>query len=232
MSDVTSADLRLSAHRQHAAETSGGVSANEIYAAIEQTLMDHEIRGKILDYGAGVGSLSRVLLSRGRFEAIYAADIMARPDRLDGVTWIREDLNNSIPGYESCFDVVVAAEVIEHLENPRSMVRDIFRLCRPGGYMILTTPNNESIRARVSLLVRGHYVAFSDSCYPAHITALLRKDLYRIVQEAGFAKPSFRFIPKGCVPGLTRLTWQGVSGGLFQGVHFSDGILAVAQKPI
>ncbi len=61
-----------------------------------------------------------------------------------------EDLNNPIQGYASYFDVVVAAEVIEHLENPRCMVRDLFRLCRPGGSVIVTTPNNESLRAVIS----------------------------------------------------------------------------------
>ncbi len=215
-----------------AAEASGGISSDEIYTMIEETLTDLQLGGRSLDYGAGLGNLSKRLLSMRRFERLYAADIMEKPDGLAGVVWLQEDLNNPIQGYASYFDVVVAAEVIEHLENPRSMVRDLFRLCRPGGFVIVTTPNNESLRAVISLLVRGHYVAFNDSCYPAHITALLRKDLSRILQEAGFQPPRFRFTQKGAVPGLTRFTWQGASGGFLRGINFSDGMLAVAQKPL
>jgi 2-polyprenyl-3-methyl-5-hydroxy-6-metoxy-1,4-benzoquinol methylase len=223
--------LDLSTWRRQAAEASGGISSDEIYTMIEETLTDLQLGGRILDYGAGLGNLSKRLLSMRRFESLCAADIMDKPDGLAGVVWLREDLNNPIQGYASYFEVVVAAEVIKHLENPRSMVRDLFRLCRPGGYIVLTTPNNESLRALISLVVRGHYVAFNDSGYPAHITALLRKDLSRILQEAGFEPPRFRFTQKGAVPGLTRFTWQGASGGLLRGIHFSDGVLAVAQKP-
>src|SRR5690349_14983095 len=97
--------------------------------------------------------------------------------------------------------------------------------------MILTTPNNESIRSLMSLVVRGHYVYFNEGSYPAHITALLRKDLCRISQEAGFTMPSFRFTQKGRIPGAPRLTWQGLTFGLLKGVYFSDNVLAVAQRP-
>lgn len=221
----------LSTWRRQAAEASGGTSSDDIYSTIEETLVDYQLGGSILDYGAGIGNLSKRLLSMGRFETFYAADLMDKPHGLDGVAWLKADLNDPIQGYDSYFDVVVAAEVIEHLENPRSMVRDMFRLCRPGGYLVLTTPNNESLRAIISLLARGHYVAFNDGCYPAHITALLRKDLSRILLEAGFRPPSFRFAQKGAVPGFTQFTWQGASYGLLRGARFSDGVLAVTQKP-
>lgn len=224
--------LDLSDWRRQAAAASGGVSAEEIYTMIEATLTDHRVSGRILDYGAGVGNLSRRLLSMHRFDRLYAADILEEPEGLEGVTWLQEDLNNAVQGFDSYFDVVVAAEVIEHLENPRFMVRDLFRLCRSGGYLIITTPNNESLRALISLVVRGHYVAFNDACYPAHISALLRKDLTRIFQEAGFKLPLFRFTQQGAIPGLTRMTWQGASRGLLRGSWFSDGVLAVAQKPL
>jgi 2-polyprenyl-3-methyl-5-hydroxy-6-metoxy-1,4-benzoquinol methylase len=222
----------LSTWRRTAAEASGGISSDDIYGMIEGTLSDYQLGGRLLDYGAGLGNLSKRLLSMNRFERFYAADIMDKPEGLNDVVWLKEDLNNPIQGYDSYFDVVVAAEVIEHLENPRSMVRDMFRLCRPGGYLVLTTPNNESLRALISLVVRGHYVAFDDSCYPAHLTALLRKDLSRILLEAGFEQPHFRFTQKGAVPGLTRFTWQGASRGVLRGARFSDGVLAVTQKSL
>lgn len=217
--------------RLRASELSRGASAEEIYTIIDNVLLDANIKGSVLDYGAGIGNLSKRALWSQLFDQIFAADIMEKPEGLDGVTWITGDLNNPIHGFDSAFDVIVAAEVIEHLENPRAMLRELFRLCRPGGLVIVTTPNNESVRARISLFARGHYVAFNDSCYPAHITALLRKDLTRICQEAGFEAPAFRFTNVGGFPGFPRFTWQSPSLGLFRGLHFSDNLLAVARKP-
>ena len=64
-----------------------------------------------------MGQLTRRLLALQRFESVSAADIM-------GVPWIEQDLNNPVPGHDGRFDVVVAAEVIEHLQNPRFMIRE------------------------------------------------------------------------------------------------------------
>jgi SAM-dependent methyltransferase len=145
--------------------------------------------------------------------------------------WIQQDLSQSLPNREAEFDVVIAAEIIEHLENPRFTVREIFRVLKDGGWAIITTPNNESLRALLALVLRGHYVAFTDTSYPAHITALLRKDLTRIFREAGFSEPAFSFNGEGSVPGVPSLKWQGLSLGLLRGLRFCDNIVAVAQKP-
>jgi SAM-dependent methyltransferase len=128
------------------------------------------------------------------------------------------------------FDVVIAAEVIEHLENPRAVVREMFRLLRPGGRALLSTPNNESFRSRVALLVRGHFVAFGDTSYPAHITALVRKDLTRILAEAGFGRPRFASRKLAVCPGDRRGPGSH-SSGVARGVRFSDNVLVTAEKP-
>jgi 2-polyprenyl-3-methyl-5-hydroxy-6-metoxy-1,4-benzoquinol methylase len=142
-----------------------------------------------------------------------------------------QDLNKPLSNHDNAFDVVVAAEVIEHLENPRFMIREIFRILRPGGTALITTPNNESWRSLAALLLRGHYASFGDLSYPAHITPLLRKDLTRIFIEAGFPGPQFHFTDQGGIPGKPAVTWQNISLGLLKGMRFSDNLLAVATKP-
>ena len=88
------------------------------------------------------------------------------------------------------------------------VMRELSRTLIPGGTLILTTPNNESLRSLAALLVRGHYVAFSDSCYPAHITPLLRKDFMRICEEGRLLPPEFYFSGVGGIPGKPSITWQ------------------------
>lgn len=82
----------------------------------------------------------------------------------------------------------------------------------------------------LALLLQGHFVGFSDTCYPAHITPLLRKDIERILNEAGFSMSKFVFTNVGSIPKLPRLHWQTVSGGIFRGLHYSDNLIAVARK--
>jgi 2-polyprenyl-3-methyl-5-hydroxy-6-metoxy-1,4-benzoquinol methylase len=179
-------------YRQQAAEFSAGISGEVIHFCFGAALVSQSASGAVLDWGAGRGLLTQRLLTLNRFESITAVDIQSRPSSLDSsIQWIEADLNHPLNLETHSFDVIVSAEVIEHLENPRAIVREWFRLLKPEGLLIFSTPNNESWRALLALLMRGHFVDFGDSSYPAHITALMRKDITRILIEAGFNPPQF-----------------------------------------
>jgi 2-polyprenyl-3-methyl-5-hydroxy-6-metoxy-1,4-benzoquinol methylase len=229
---MTETSTAILEHRAKAAELSKGTSGNAIYALIERVIVERGLNGRILDYGAGVGQFTRRLLALERFQSVSATDIMRAPADLSGqVEWIEQDLNAPLQGRDDSFDIVVAPEVIEHLENPRFMLREIFRILRPGGTAIVTTPNNESWRSLIALLVRGHFTEFGESGYPAHITALLRKDFTRIFQEASFPAPDFYYTNSGGIPGHPVVKWQQISFGALKGRRYSDNILAIAAKP-
>jgi 2-polyprenyl-3-methyl-5-hydroxy-6-metoxy-1,4-benzoquinol methylase len=221
----------LKERRLHAAQESGGVSAGVIGTRFLQIVEQCELRGRVLDFGAGIGQLTRRLWTIERFEQVSGLDILPRPEGLpDAISWQCLDVNEGCALSSASFDVVIAAEVIEHLENPRQVAREWYRILKPGGTVVLSTPNNESLRSLLALLVRGHFTEFGDSSYPAHITALLRKDLMRILTEAGFSGVRFEFTDSGALPKLTAATWQQVSFGLLKGRRFSDNVIAIARK--
>jgi 2-polyprenyl-3-methyl-5-hydroxy-6-metoxy-1,4-benzoquinol methylase len=219
----------LEAQRQLASVASTGISNDSVYRTFEQVLTQLGLKGEILDFGAGTGNLTRRLQALNSFTSITAIDLMPRPVEIDeSVKWMSWDLNDALDIPAQSFDVIVSAEVIEHLENPRAVAREWFRLLRPGGTLIFSTPNNESWRSLLALVLQGHFVAFSDSCYPAHITALVRKDIDRILTEAGFCAPQFVFTNVGGIPKFPKLHWQAISAGLLRGIRFSDNLLAIA----
>ena len=192
----------LLAQRRAASEQSRGGSGEAIYSAVERRLGEMGASGDALDFGAGTGVLTRRLWSSGRFQSVTGADLYPRAaDLPSAVKWIERDLNQPLALPAASFDLIVGAEVIEHLENPRSICRELHRLLRPGGAVLLSTPNNESWRSLVALLVRGHFVAFGETSYPAHITALTRLDLKRCLTEAGFHGIRFAFTDTGGIPG-------------------------------
>lgn len=229
--DAASLPDGLAQRRLHAAAASGGISSDPIHRMALAALRRQGSGGDVLDFGAGLGGFARRLQEAGLYRTVSAVDIMARPEALpDAIVWRQADLNAPLPLPDGGFDAIAALEVIEHLENPRAMLRECFRLLRPGGLLVLTTPNVESLRSLASFALRGYFAAFGPQSYPAHITPLARIDLARAATEAGFTGHGFHWSDDGVLPGLTRHRWQTVSFGLARGRLFSDNLLLESRR--
>lgn len=101
---------------------------------------------RVLDLGAGEGFLCRILKDEGM--AVEACDFLAESFRCPDIPFTKADLNHPLPYPDEAFDCVVSVEVIEHIENHFTFVRELLRVTRPGGRVILTTPNTCSLSSR------------------------------------------------------------------------------------
>lgn len=69
----------------------------------------------------------------------------------------RVDLDaEKLPWERGCFDCVVCSDVIEHLENPAAVFREIARVLKPGGLFFLTYPHATNIFERLAFLLTGN----------------------------------------------------------------------------
>jgi len=144
------------------------------------------------------------------------------PD-LNGINTKAANLNELWPLPSDAFDVAVALEVIEHLENPRHFFREIIRITKCGGLVIVSTPNQLSIFSKLCFLIRSQHQQFQDACYPAHITAVLPKDFERISFELGQPDFFFSYTSLTRIPG-TKMNFQEIVPWA-KGRPFSDNIL-------
>jgi 2-polyprenyl-3-methyl-5-hydroxy-6-metoxy-1,4-benzoquinol methylase len=144
--------------------------------------------------------------------------------------WVKVDLNASrypLEGEQA--QLVIALETIEHVENPRGMVREMVRLLRPGGLLVLSTPNQLSLLSKLSLCFKNQFNAFQEApgLYPAHITALLEADLVRILWESGLSDIEINYTDQGRFP-FTPWHWPNWLG--LKGRPFSDNVIASGLK--
>lgn len=186
-------------------------------------------RGTLVDVGCGQGALAAA--ARARFERYVGCDLVAYPEfpRDGWARFVQADLDQvPYPLEEGAADATVSIETIEHLENPRAFVRELVRITRPGGVIVLTTPNQLSLLSKLTLLTRNQFSAFQEApgLYPAHLTALLEVDLRRIARESGLEEIEIRYADFGRIP-FTGARWPGP----LRGRAFSDHVALRARRP-
>jgi SAM-dependent methyltransferase len=116
-----------------------------------------------LDVPTGYGALAEKLLAAGK--KVTAGDINI--DKFlgtrsnSGLNLVHLDLNEAaLPLPDHQFDVAISIEGIEHLQSQWNFVRNLFRVLKPGGTLIITTPNILNIRSWFRYLMEGRYEHF------------------------------------------------------------------------
>ena len=169
--------------------------------------------GRVLvDIGCGFGGFLKQM--RDRYDTLIGLDFvpLGRPDA-DNVHLARADLRQGIPLSDGVADTVTAVEVIEHVASPVLLVEEAFRITRPGGELIITTPNVRYMRHLIRLFVQGHGPKTSAHRQDevlwdgGHIHYFTSSDVVALFRDAGFVSiRSLALIsPDGFLPGVRRL---------------------------
>jgi SAM-dependent methyltransferase len=150
------------------------------------------VEGRVLDVGAGAGDVVAALCARGMdavgIEPNAAAVEAARAARVPVVQGTLETLGEPLHS----FDTVILNQVIEHVPSPEETLKRTHQLLRPGGRVVLFTPNPYGWGARLF----GHSWAHWHAPYhltlfgPDGLRALLAATSYDI-ERLSTVSPSF-----------------------------------------
>jgi SAM-dependent methyltransferase len=214
------------------AKLSRGTSADAIlHRVAAEIIARHNSKGTLVDLGCGTAELWTHL--RERFDRYLGVDAVRYPGFPNELTLVESDLDAGCPTVpDACADVVASVETIEHLENPRAFVRTAARLAKPGGWIVITTPNQLSLLSKASLVWSNEFSAFKErpGLYPSHITALLSSDLVRMAREAGLVDVQVCYSQRGRIPLTARHFPRAWSRCLPR--MLSDNVLLIARKPL
>lgn len=143
--------------------SSGGqYSTPKIHQAVLATIAAKrpDMQGDHLDIGSGDGSLIHLLDAHYTLNSCacdYTDALMQLPEQQVDVV----DLNlQQLPYPDDSFDLVTFTEVIEHVENHYAVLRDIRRVLKPGGIVVITTPNILNLKSRLRFLFFGFWSLF------------------------------------------------------------------------
>jgi methionine biosynthesis protein MetW len=145
----------------------------------------------LLDVGCGDGTLQR--LCPGRYPLLVGAEgdaAAASAARARGVLVQRADLDAShLPYRDGAFDAAACLDVLEHVLDPRHLLGELARVLRPGGVLVLTTPNIRFYPFLVEL-IRGRFPRTSRDPRGydgGHLHYFTFADVRSLLVEAGFA---------------------------------------------
>lgn len=210
------------------ARQSHGTSDAAIYEMVVKALEERGVAGgTLVDVGCGAGQLRPFV--QPRFTRYIGIDVVRYEDFPAEAEFTQVDLDTgrvSLP--DASADVVAAVETIEHLESPRAFMRELVRLVRPGGWVVVTTPNQLSLLSLLTLIIKQRFSAFQDVHYPAHLTALLEVDLRRIAGECGLVDCAVVYSCTGRVV-LTPLNYPKFLTRMFPQA-LSDNVLLIGRK--
>lgn len=114
------------------------------------------VQGRVLELAPGRGALSAALVRPGL--EVDALDI--HPEHFDpgcGARILQGDLDEPLPFRDETYDLVICCEGIEHLEHQYGFARELARVLKTGGRLILTTPNIANIASRLRFLLTGFF---------------------------------------------------------------------------
>jgi ubiquinone/menaquinone biosynthesis C-methylase UbiE len=110
-----------------------------------------------LDVGSGMCTTTQFVVNALRPERVICADIdesFLERCREKGFEIVKVDLNaETLPLESGTVDLVTAFEVVEHLWDKDNMLKEVYRVLKQGGLLILSTPNLAAWANRLLLLV-------------------------------------------------------------------------------
>jgi len=188
-------------------------------------------RPLVLELAAAGGALGLRLAGRACRVVLSDVERQALPRPGECVSCVAFDAAARFPFRGEVFDGLLMGELIEHLYDPVALVRECHRVLRPGGALVLTTPNLATLQDRLRFLL-GRSPRQVDPLHEylrLHIRPFTAQLLTRLLARGGFVVSAVRsnYVVLDCLPGRQlRLRWPA---RLFP--RLGGSLIVVAVKP-
>lgn len=155
----------------------------------------------LLDVGAGAGIVPQMNF-KGHVRRAAGVDPDPRVEVNPHLDEGRVGVGESVPFDDRSFDVVVADNVLEHLDAPEAVFREVARVLRPGGRFLAKTPNRAHYMPLIARITPHGFHRWvnrlrgreAEDTFPTRYRANCRADLERIAREAGLVVESIELV--------------------------------------
>ncbi|MBI2596891.1 class I SAM-dependent methyltransferase [Candidatus Daviesbacteria bacterium] len=156
---------------------------------------------KILDFGCGTGDILQQVIGinpNSQYLGIDVSSIALKKakDRFPKAKFYHIEDGDKIPLKTSSIDFILMLDVIEHIYNTKSTIKELYRILKPGGKILLSTPYHGFLKNLI--LISFFFEQYFDP-ESAHIRQYSKKSLVSQLESTGFSVVRFdyfgRFFP-------------------------------------
>ena len=154
-------------------------------AGMLHTLMPSGVR--VLDVGCGTGSVTLIAngMKNNDVLGIEPDEQRAERSRSRGIDTVCGELDETFSARHGLFDVIVFADVLEHLPSPAEVLTRAMRVLRPGGLVLISVPNVAHWSVRLNLL-RGRFDYTETGILDAtHLRWFTAKTIHSLCTDVG-----------------------------------------------
>ena len=165
---------------------------------------------RVLDVGCGPGYLCEVLRDRGYEVTGIERDGWGPPGGPQGYRLVEADLDRGVPPLGERFDTIICADILEHLREPESILRQLRGLLAPGGRLIASLPNSGNLYFRLVVLA-GRFPKHDKGLFDStHIHFFTWDGWRKLLGKGGYSIRQVR--PTGVPVRLAFPGWEGNFG--------------------
>lgn len=146
--------------------------------------------GRVLDIGSADGTFTRILIEKTKAGKVIGIDVLP-----DSVSYAKRRFAHSkvvsfrvadahdLPFLDKSFDAVFCLETMEHVEDPKKVAREIYRVLKRGGYVVVLVPNeNLLFKTLWPIWLLGPGKIWRGT----HIQDLSAQEISEILRNSGF----------------------------------------------
>ncbi|MFA4985957.1 MAG: class I SAM-dependent methyltransferase [Candidatus Brocadiia bacterium] len=186
-----------------------------------------------IDVPAGAGKMSAILMGLGW--KVLPFDLFPEYFTAPGLTCVKADMEQGLPLPDASADLIVCQEGIEHIPNQLALLREFNRILKPGGKLLITTPNISSLQAKCSNffmesdVFRRHepspldalWLGDDERFYYGHLFLISAQKLGLLAKINGFRLVGFH---------RSRISWRSVFLGVLYPLSALLNLYAVAYS--